>query len=124
MYHTAEFKPNGLTTTLKTAAKRGDTKLEVITMQGFRVGDRIRIGNDIYEESTIKAFGSLVLDQPLRMDHPEGAMITVVGGRPPVPVINLSVDDDEDDDADEHESQDGAASAAASRTAPCALWMW
>ena len=100
-----------ITTSLKTAASKGDTKLAVTSTKGLKVGLIVRIGDSIFEEVTIKGFRSIIVDPPLRMDHPLGAAVTVVGNRPAVPVINLFADED---DEEYDEARDDAASASPS----------
>ena len=50
---------------------------------GFRIGQKIRIGDDQFsEERYIVGFGSIILDRPLRHPHAEGERITILRTSP------------------------------------------
>ena len=42
-----------ISTTLQKEAKKGDKELEVISIRGFLVGQKIRIGSMVYEEHVV-----------------------------------------------------------------------
>ena len=47
--------------------------------KGFKVGQKVRIGNDQFaEDRFVIGFGSLILDRPLEFPHAAGEVITVV----------------------------------------------
>jgi hypothetical protein len=67
-------------TTLQAAAVPGQTRLDVVTQQGFAVGDAVAVdaGTGIAEQARIVAFGSLLLDRPLQFAHAVGAVVQVL----------------------------------------------
>ena len=46
-------------TYLKEKAKKGDKKIQVESISGFKVGDTVVIGSSVFERKVIAAFGSL-----------------------------------------------------------------
>ena len=61
--------PKVVVTFLKEKAKRGDKKIQVESISGFRIGDVIIIGSSVFERKVITAFGSLEFDTPLEVSH-------------------------------------------------------
>ena len=71
-----------VTTSLTEDVKAGATKFQVVSTRGMRVGQKIRIGTEVYEEAVINGFGSIHLVNPLRIDHPRGdAVVVLENGR-------------------------------------------
>jgi len=79
---------------------QGVQRLPVATQMGFEIGDEIVLdaGTPIEEQNQIADFGSLILEFPLKYEHPAGAVV-----EPPVeesqandPFGNLEEDDAED----------------------------
>lgn len=91
--------------------------MAVISTKGLKVGQVMRIGSSTFEQATMKGFGSIIVDPPLRMDYPEGTTVAVavVGNGPAVPFISMSVEDDEEAD-DDDSRDDCSASASTSDT--------
>jgi len=77
-------KPVG-STTLKTAAKVGDTRLDVVDQAGFQVGQQIVIdaGTAVEEFNVISGFGSILVESPLKFAHAAGAPVAKSDGPPP-----------------------------------------
>ncbi|MGE0140712.1 MAG: right-handed parallel beta-helix repeat-containing protein [Ilumatobacteraceae bacterium] len=80
---TSEFSPCaypaiGVTTSASTGA--GATEIPVTSNDGFSIGDIVQIGGGTpsAETARIVGFGSLILDRPLRFDHPVGTEIVVL----------------------------------------------
>ena len=59
---------------------------------GLAVGDEVTIGAGTPEAEThvIIAFGSIILDGPLRFDHPAGSLIVVTKGAEPAPTTTTT----------------------------------
>jgi hypothetical protein len=70
----AKYGVEGALTTLAADAPIGATTIEVHSIAGFTVGDRISIGS---EYGVIKAFSSIVLQQPLTQQHRSGEAVKV-----------------------------------------------
>jgi len=65
-------------TTLSKEAKVGDSRLDVATSEGFKVGKRISIGavsDPDRELNVVSGFGSLLLQTALKRSHPSGTKI-------------------------------------------------
>jgi PKD repeat protein len=60
---------------------------------GLAVGDEVTIGAGTPDAEThvIIAFGSIILDQPLRFDHPAGSLIVVTKGTEPSPTTTTTM---------------------------------
>ena len=99
-------------TSITAAAKAGEKVLQVISTKGMKVGQRIRIGREIFEEGVIASFGSIHLEQPLRIDHQVGEPVTVTDTATRIPYIPFT---HESDDADEATGEEGEVSEASSR---------
>ena len=101
---------NFVSTVLKTLVVKGSTRIDVISIKGFKIGQKIKIGsNGIFEENVVKGFGSIELETPLQMNHSAGAEVTVTVDVDPVPRINLassSFDRPAGDDDDDHDVTD------------------
>jgi len=71
-------------TTLKTAAKVGDSSLDIHDSFGFKVGDLIGIddGTSAEERNEIKGFGSILCASPLKFAHAAGARVVKVDPLP------------------------------------------
>merc|ERR1711972_101537 len=71
-------------TTLKTAAKVGDSSLDIADNTGFKVGDLIGIdmGTSAEERNEIAGFGSILCASPLKFDHAAGAPVVKVDAPP------------------------------------------
>merc|ERR1711972_1288424 len=71
-------------TTLKTAAKSGDSSLDIADNTGFKVGDLIGIdmGTSAEERNEIAGFGSILCASPLKFDHAAGAPVVKVDAPP------------------------------------------
>merc|ERR1711972_433967 len=71
-------------TTLKTAAKAGDSSLDIADNTGFKVGDLIGIdmGTSAEERNEIAGFGSILCASPLKFDHAAGAPVVKVDAPP------------------------------------------
>ena len=67
-------------TKLSRRAERGDFKIEVDSIDGFKIGQRIRIGDDYTEKVTIYSFGSIKFVTALKMSHDAGT--TVIALKP------------------------------------------
>jgi len=79
--------PHPLPSTFLTkAVLKGDTVIEVASVQGFAIGDTVKIGNLF---NTVKGFGSLTLDHPMQHNVQSGAEVQVI--REPASVINARV---------------------------------
>jgi hypothetical protein len=66
-------------TFLTAAAPSGTTRLEVASIDGFAIGDLIRIGTGPGAETGIIAgFGSIILQQPLAGSYPAGTPVELV----------------------------------------------
>lgn len=73
------------------AAPSGSTRLEVESIDGFAVGDVIRIGSGPGSElGTIVGFGSIVLQQPTTGSYPAGTSIELVGGATSTPTATAT----------------------------------
>eukprot|EP00929_Paragymnodinium_shiwhaense_P008239 TRINITY_DN11217_c0_g1_i1.p1 TRINITY_DN11217_c0_g1~~TRINITY_DN11217_c0_g1_i1.p1 ORF type:complete len:2722 (-),score=808.67 TRINITY_DN11217_c0_g1_i1:94-8259(-) len=70
-----------VSTMMVEAAKAGDVKLQVASTVGFAVGDEIQIGE--LEAAIISKFGSIILQEPLRYDHPAGTTVKVISKAAP-----------------------------------------
>jgi len=58
------------------AANPGDSRLEVGTMQGFKVGMFVEIGSGArVDRARVIGFGSILLDSPLKFYHPRGTPV-------------------------------------------------
>ncbi|MDP7066231.1 MAG: hypothetical protein QF637_01280, partial [Acidimicrobiales bacterium] len=88
--------PMMLTTQLTQRAKAGDLTLQVVSTRGMKVGQKIRIGRDVFEEINIKAFGSIHLTRALLLDHPAGAPVVVVESATNVPRIDIVGEESEE----------------------------
>ncbi|MBE0572745.1 MAG: T9SS type A sorting domain-containing protein [Ignavibacteriaceae bacterium] len=66
-----------VTTTLTAQALAGSQALEVESINGFNIGDDIKInpGGPNEETNTITGFGSLLLQTPLQFDHSIGEIV-------------------------------------------------
>ena len=66
-----------VTTTLTAQALAGSQALEVESINGFNIGDNIKInpGGPNEETNTITGFGSLLLQTPLQFDHSVGEIV-------------------------------------------------
>lgn len=66
-----------VTTTLTAQALAGSQTLEVESINGFNIGDNIKInpGGPNEETNTITGFGSLLLQTPLQFDHSVGEIV-------------------------------------------------
>jgi hypothetical protein len=66
-----------VTTTLTAQALAGSQALEVESINGFNIGDDIKInpGGPNEETNTITGFGSLLLQTPLQFDHSVGEIV-------------------------------------------------
>ena len=84
--NTTEIK---ITTYLTAPAKRGDTTIKVLSTDRMKVGMKVKIGGPLPEDHTIKAFGSIVLDSPLRSDYAMGTNVEVSGASLAVPPFNV-----------------------------------
>jgi WD40 repeat protein len=63
-------------TSLSSSANFGDTHLEVVSNDSFKVGMKVLIGSGASAEiRTIVRLGSLIIDMPLSSSHPVGAPI-------------------------------------------------
>ena len=80
-------------TTLAVECKAGDAAIHVASMEGFKIGQIIRIGWNNPEDAVVKAFGSLVLEAPLSRAHPAGSPVGVVRESALV-ATSISFDDD------------------------------
>lgn len=69
--------PVASATTVSEAAAAGATRVGVSNHDGFSVGDAVAIDPGTASEDTARVvgFGSLLLDRPLRFDHPAGALV-------------------------------------------------
>ncbi len=92
-------------TNLLVGAPKGATKLEVESVSGFHMGDKIRIGNDVFEERTIVGFSSLVVDVPLRADHDAGEPVVLIEAASRIPSLHLSAASDAAGGADAEDSE-------------------
>eukprot|EP00929_Paragymnodinium_shiwhaense_P109569 TRINITY_DN7604_c0_g3_i1.p1 TRINITY_DN7604_c0_g3~~TRINITY_DN7604_c0_g3_i1.p1 ORF type:complete len:2477 (-),score=754.54 TRINITY_DN7604_c0_g3_i1:320-6832(-) len=75
-------------TTLASKALAGSTKLLVEDATGFCIGDVIKIG---IEQNMIVGFASIIVDVPLKQDHPLGTIIQVVKAAPAKKLPGTSV---------------------------------
>jgi hypothetical protein len=58
------------------AANPGDTRLEVGSMQGFKVGMSVEIGSGgRVDRACVTGFGSIIIDTPLKYYHPRGTPV-------------------------------------------------
>ena len=66
-----------VTTTLTAQALAGSQALEVASINGFNIGDNIKInpGGPNEETNSITGFGSLLLQNPLQFDHSIGEIV-------------------------------------------------
>jgi photosystem II stability/assembly factor-like uncharacterized protein len=66
-----------VTTTLTAQALAGSQALEVASINGFNIGDNIKInpGGPNEETNTITGFGSMLLQNPLQFDHSIGEIV-------------------------------------------------
>lgn len=94
--------PKLATTKLAKAAKVGDNKMEVVSQEGFTVGMYIEIGSgSSMTRARIVAFGSFILDRPLRFAYPAGTSIVQTfepvdspqPSEPPTPASDASLSD-------------------------------
>ncbi|MDP7560969.1 MAG: hypothetical protein QF745_10565, partial [Planctomycetota bacterium] len=84
------FQSTTIATVLTTAVTKGSMKIEVACTDGMKVGQKIRIGNQVYEENIIAGFGSINLTTPLAQDHEAGDGVAIINEAPTVPPIDLS----------------------------------
>jgi len=73
-------KPETVNTKLTSAAKPGDTELQVDDTKGFAKGDTIVLspGSEIEEKRVIIGFGSIILSEPLEFGHSTGESVQKV----------------------------------------------
>merc|ERR1711972_1213180 len=84
--------PKPVVTYLKEKAKKGDKKIQVDSVSGFKIGDTIIIGTSVFERKVISAFGSLEFDTPLEVGHEVGARVAVETAGTHVPRLKLDVE--------------------------------
>lgn len=67
-------------TKVTTPVAKGAKTLPVVSNGNFQVGEEITLdaGTPVEESNTIKAFGSLILAEPLEFDHAPGATATAI----------------------------------------------
>lgn len=90
VYITGESRVNGSQTfgtikysqgtTLTMNAQAGSQVLEVVSTNGFSIGDNIVInpGGSTEETNTITGFGSILLQTPLQFDHLSGESVVII----------------------------------------------
>ena len=68
-----------VTSTRSQPAKKGDSTLHVVSTVGFKIGDRLKIGDDsLCEYHVLNGWGSLsIFPATLRGDYETGATVTV-----------------------------------------------
>lgn len=74
-------------TVLTAPANAGDMILQVASQNGFAPGQQINIGG--LEVNSIAGFGSIVLTSPLKLSHPAGAPVTVIGNISETPLFGM-----------------------------------
>ena len=91
-------QPTGVTvstpghTVLLSTAAGGTTRLDVASMDGFAVGDVVRIGSGAGSETgVIVGFGSILLQQPLIGTFAAGTPVDLVAQATPTPTPTLGV---------------------------------
>ena len=67
-----------ITTWTTEVAKIGSKTLQVHSTHDMRVGQKIRIGDVVYEEGVSNFLGSINLMAPLRLERPAGTTLTVM----------------------------------------------
>jgi len=70
-------------TMLKTAARRGSSRLEVESSNGFSVGDQVIVGNR--DQQRIASLSPFVLSGPLQFDHAAGTQVSPMKAAGPNP---------------------------------------
>ena len=78
-------------TKLSRRAERGDFKIEVDSIDGFQIGQRIRIGDDFTEKVTIYSFGSIKFVTALKMSHDAGTTVVALKPKKAVSYTHLTL---------------------------------